>query len=418
MFSRYPVRRSLVIPAVFFFALSLAFPTGGAAPPGPVQPPSFNFYFGNMHSHTSFSDGTGTPREAYRHARDQGDLDFLAITEHNHRDAGPTRGDRADGVLIANRPELYADLIREADRATEDGRFVAFYGQEFSSISRGNHTNILMANKVIRTENGDYRTVFTDQWMNEHGVEVIHLNHPWEGKRRSNSNRFLLLSELGSAEDENYGFDLFGSPEAFRRALDERAFLIELLNGPALRDADAEHGETFFGDAQPDWYIAYLNRGLHLAPTGNQDNHYRTWGTINENRTVVLAPELTRAALLQAMKERRVYATEDKGFRVTFTVNNHIMGSRRPPVQGVVTARVRVSDEDQSNSRFSVQLFYDRAPGGPPAAPVQTLTTNNNGTATFNHTPFNRRGYYFAVVAGLQGANRDFRAWTAPVWFE
>src|SRR5437016_828310 len=41
-------------------------------------------YFGNLHSHTSYSDGSGLPEEAYKHARDAG-LDFLFITEHNHR---------------------------------------------------------------------------------------------------------------------------------------------------------------------------------------------------------------------------------------------------------------------------------------------------------------------------------------------
>ena len=46
----------------------------------PQQPQVF---FGNLHSHTSYSDGSGTPEEAYAHARDVAHLDFLAITEHN-----------------------------------------------------------------------------------------------------------------------------------------------------------------------------------------------------------------------------------------------------------------------------------------------------------------------------------------------
>ena len=40
-------------------------------------------YFGNLHSHTSLSDGSGTPDQAYRHARYIADIDFLAITEHS-----------------------------------------------------------------------------------------------------------------------------------------------------------------------------------------------------------------------------------------------------------------------------------------------------------------------------------------------
>ena len=45
-----------------------------------IHPPApLNVYFGNLHSHTAYSDGTGTPREAYDHARTQGRIDFLAI---------------------------------------------------------------------------------------------------------------------------------------------------------------------------------------------------------------------------------------------------------------------------------------------------------------------------------------------------
>lgn len=65
-----------------------------------------------------------------------------------------------------------------------------------------------------------------------------------------------------------------------------------------------------------------------------------------------------------------------------------------------------------------MDLFYDQVPGGPAAAVVQSRTIANNGTATFSHTPANRRGYYFVLITGLQGGNKDFRAWTAPVWFE
>ena len=40
-------------------------------------------YFGNLHSHTSYSDGSGTPEQAYRHARYTARIDFLAIPDHN-----------------------------------------------------------------------------------------------------------------------------------------------------------------------------------------------------------------------------------------------------------------------------------------------------------------------------------------------
>lgn len=68
-------------------------------------------YFGNLHAHTSYSDGSGTPAMAYDHARIAG-LDFMAITEHNHAQAESGAGNRRDGLLIATTPALYAATRR------------------------------------------------------------------------------------------------------------------------------------------------------------------------------------------------------------------------------------------------------------------------------------------------------------------
>ena len=96
---------------------------------------SLQVYFGNLHSHTSYSDGSDTPEEAYAHARDLAGLDFLAITEHNHLPGAN---------WIAATHQLYSgtastSLISTAERFNQDGQFIAIYGQEFSSISSGNH---------------------------------------------------------------------------------------------------------------------------------------------------------------------------------------------------------------------------------------------------------------------------------------
>ncbi|CCQ98435.1 hypothetical protein CULT_880008 [[Clostridium] ultunense Esp] len=43
----------------------------------------YHYYFGIPHSHTAFSDGKGTPADAYRHAYEKG-LDFLVVTDHSN----------------------------------------------------------------------------------------------------------------------------------------------------------------------------------------------------------------------------------------------------------------------------------------------------------------------------------------------
>jgi hypothetical protein len=77
--------------------------------------------------------------------------------------------------------------------------------------------------------------------------------------------------------------------------------MIEVVNGPGL--TNPKDDQVLFGTLKPAFYYAYLNLGLHLAPTGDQDNHYRTWGTLTETRTVVIAPKLTRSEILKAIKQ-------------------------------------------------------------------------------------------------------------------
>lgn len=402
----------VVLLVTITFSLSFAVPKMNAVAP---QPP-LKFYFGNLHAHTSYSDGSGTPKEAYSYARNTGDLDFMAITEHNHAAAGPNSGDRADGKLIATDPSLYPKLISDANAATEDGKFVTIYGQEFSTISKGNHTNAFMAKKVIDTTNGEYETVFSTAWMTEFGVEVIQLNHPWDGK--GTDKKKLSAKAIGTSVDTNYGFNRFPSRAAFVAALDGRATMIEVVNGPGL--SDPEEDEVLSGTVKPGYYVAYLNLGLHLAPTADQDNHYRTWGTLTEARTVVLAPKLTRSEILKAMKERRVYASEDMDLTVAFTINGKQMGSINPRLGAGIPAKIRVaiSDSDEPDSAYRVTVFYDSAPGGAQASQVAAFNVNNNGSGTINHTPTAGKGYYFVVVTSTADANEGYSAWTAPIWFE
>src|SRR4051794_31882851 len=101
------------------------------------QAEDLKVYFGLLHSHTSFSDGSGTPDEAFRMAKDAG-VDFMAITEHNHKQAAGS-----DHIFLT--PVLYGTLIEAAKRHTVEDKFLAIYGQEFSTISSGNHMNIFYA---------------------------------------------------------------------------------------------------------------------------------------------------------------------------------------------------------------------------------------------------------------------------------
>lgn len=70
-----------------------------------------NVYHGNLHAHTSYSDGSGTPDEAFAMARASG-LDFTAITEHNHR-AGDGKGPRKDNLCLSDSSPSFTRLAQD-----------------------------------------------------------------------------------------------------------------------------------------------------------------------------------------------------------------------------------------------------------------------------------------------------------------
>jgi lamin tail-like protein len=368
-------------------------------------------FFGNLHSHTSYSDGSGTPAQAYGLARDVAHLDFLAITEHNHRQAdGP--GDRKDGLLIATKPSLYSGpqaeaLIPTANRFTEDGRFVALYGQEFSTISTGNHVNVFEINEIINVPNGAFDQLI--DWLrtrpDPQGRPIlIQLNHP------------SLLSDA-----KEYGADDFASVSAWVAALAPHAALIEVLNGPALeRTIGHRSAEVMQAD-----FLYYLNLGFRLAPTGDQDNHYKTWGTITDTRTAVIAPTLTRAALLDALHNRQVYATEDRNLKLIAMVNNRLMGSIvQPPASGsALDITLSIVDADEPNASYRIDVLADSAPGGAVAGVTEVFTVEGNSPPGqpyhLEGVQFQGPGEYLILrVRQFSEDGQDDRAWTAPIWFE
>lgn len=374
----------------------------------PVADAQQQVFFGNLHSHTSYSDGRDTPEDAYRHARDVAGLDFLAVTEHNHATA-PSR--------IENKPHLYngsqdSSVISTASRFTVDGRFIALYGQEWSSIGTGNHANVFEVGEVIqRSEvaNGDWRTLLTS-WLPAHldsqgNPAIMLLNHP---------------AQSSSPNNREYGIDAgdLNGEAGLRALLDPHAQLINIVNGPS-------HGGSSPGNPSEGEFLRYLNMGMHLAPTADQDNHRRNWGDAAETRTGVVATALTKPVLLQALRARHVYATQDNNLRLIVRYNGELMGTRfqgsQVPAAGTAIAiTVDVADDDEPFAIYTFEVFADVIGGPERALVIGTFEGDGDGVFILDGISYGGgRQYFFVKVTQTDddGVIVD-HAWTAPVWFE
>ncbi len=404
-------------------------------------------FFGLMHAHTMYSDGSGTPEEAFSRARAAG-LDFMAVTAHNHsRAEGGADETRRDRVLIATNTDLYdspdpvtftrrltingidqmedvtaESLITAANDVTQTD-FVAFFGQEFSTISSGNHINVIGAESVLTIGNGEFDQLYTELADVGPGESppVLQMNHP-------DIHRDLFY--MGANQDvidkmfNDYGFDEFDRDfEELVSAADPLVALVEVLTGPAM---DEELHPTFHYPSRlvhaNDFYF-YLIQGFHISPSVGQDNHYSTWGDSTPARMGVLAPELTRIALVDAMHQNHTYATEDSDLRLEFSINGEQMG-------GVITLaaddplniQVHVSDPTEPTTSYVTELFYgDVVPQDENSLNkwilddglAETFSFSGDGVLTFDEYLASGEPEFFFV--SIQQSDGD-RAWSAPVW--
>lgn len=131
-------------------------------------------------------------------------------------------------------------------------------------------------------------------WLNSQPAGLAIMNHP---------------GQYGSSAWNNFVF-----PQS------PRIIGLELWN----RNNDyflrtGQSGKRYFDEA--------LQKGWRIGAGGGQDNHDRSWGTMNGARMAVLATELSRNGIMEALASRRFYTTLINGVRVSFKCDGKEMGS-------------------------------------------------------------------------------------------
>ena len=259
----------------------------------------YRFFWGDLHAHTSYSDGVLTPRDAYQYARDKSKLDFFAVTDHSQ-------------CLTFDE---YADVIAQANRCDAPGKFVALWGAE--STEGTGHMNFYLAPTPRMPEARDeiYQSLGKMRVLAE-------FNHP----------------SLNSPPDQGWKDDYEGfhySPVA-----DPYVALVE------VREAEEEAA-----------YIALLNAGWHVGAAANDDTHEANWGSANW--TVALARELTRTGITDAILSRRTYSTADRNLQLLFTLDGEDMGAQIARKAGTYSVAVAVEDPDAAETVDAIDLFVD-----------------------------------------------------------
>lgn len=222
-------------------------------------------------------------------------------------------------------------------------------------------------------------------------------------------------------DPKEYGLDDFGSVDNLVTKMGAQTRLIQMINGPGQTPGDNQR------PARPDEhaFFKYLRLGFKVAPTADQDNHERNWGTATPARTAVVATELTKASLLDALRRRHVYATEDKNLSVIIKVNGKLCGDVIAPLPppSELSISFRITDPDEPTAEYAIRVFRGTVsgPDTPDAVVVNSaeVVFTSNGTGTIEDVAFSGEAqYFFFVVVQVNENGEEDRAWTAPVWFQ
>jgi hypothetical protein len=237
--------------------------TDGSSPLGD----GMSLYFGDLHSHSAYSDGQGAPADAFSTARANG-LDFFALTDHSSQ--------------LANAE--WQDVLDQANAETVDGVFVGLRGFEFTHPK--GHINIYGTDDYVWEGDPAYDTLGEFYlWLAAQSTAVGQFNHPIK------------------AAGYDWNFDDF----AYDAAADGKMQLRETFVYP------------------PEQYLLSLDQGWHVGALYNSDTHRADWG--RWRRAGVVAQSLTRDAILEALRARRTFSASDRSFSVVMQANGSWMGS-------------------------------------------------------------------------------------------
>jgi hypothetical protein len=357
---------------------------------------TYQLYFGQLHGHTQYSDGAGSLDSALSYIKnlpDSANVQFVAFTDHSNyfdsKNAPNVEAALYDTSLVkdsdANHSwKTYKDTIAQFNEDNA-GSMVAIGGFEMTWSGGPGHINTFNTPGIVSRNNSTLNNKTDDAGMKAY---------------------YALLSQTegaNSISQFNHPGTTFGNFKDFsywNPVIDSRMYMVEVGNG---------EGQIGAGGYYPSYeqYIMALDKGWHLAPTNNQDNHQGKWGNANDARDVILTDNFTEEGIYDAIRALRMYATEDKNLELGYTVNGLMMGSRIETVPGKLDIEVSVYDPDRTDSIAKVEVVVN---SGKVAHVWDDPAEFKSGTLSVTLAP--EYSYYFIRVTQKDG---DL-AVTAPVW--
>ncbi len=413
----------------------------------------YNFYYGTLHNQTTYSDG-GHPNDAncasstihgpsdfdpaaaYNYARNTARLDFLGITDHNHQ-----FNDACSGCSATQIVQRYHTGLNAAAAATVDGSFVGIYGMEWGYISNPDagftnegHVGVYESPKLFGWEPSSTCTVGVDCYYDVYTASSSTGYTPMYTKALQNPSVWGAFGQFNHPSDgtksaAGQGVD-FNNVQ-YTTDGDDFVHTVAVISGPAsgystlttdtgaLYAGEPVNGPNYAAYTSIDMFNRILGAGYHVAPVADPDVHCSNYGTSTRDRTVIMAASLTKAALFDAIHNRRLYATSDPNVQLVYNMvaggttswmgAGGIRTAGAVSTSGPITLHVSVWDPD-GDVATSIKI-KEPVPGNTNGAETVIATAT---ASPFDYTftpPGGTHAYYVYVTL-----NNGDRVWSAPIW--
>ena len=352
---------------------------------------TYNFYYGNLHAHSDYSDGNkdkssshvNTPAGSYAYAKNSKNFDFLGISEHNHYTSNNNPGMHL---------EDYSKGLQQADDENDDGDFVCLYGMEYGVIKGGGHVLIYGVDSLIGWETNNY--------------DIFNAKKNYKTLWKLLAERPNSFAILAHPEDDHFQNLLH---TAYNLNADAALVGVTIKTGPAFstkKNYSEKPPGSFYS-----FFRVMLSKGYHVGPNIDHDTHNTVFGRSHQSRTVVLAEELNRDNIMEAFRQMRFYASEDSNAKVEFTINDSPMGSIIPGSLANIEIKVEVTDHS-SDKVASIKILTGKPGSNQISTVLSGGTAKNTNVLHLTKSVSNTRAYFYVEVIQKDGD----KIYTSPIW--
>ena len=388
-----------------------------------VSPAGRRVLWADLQNHSGLSDGSATPDDLLRYAREIAALDAAAVTDHDHW------GMR----FMDGEPGIWRRTLDAVARRHDPGRFVALAGYEWTNWVHG-HRHVLFfdeageaAGPVQRREGhgrGEAGSVPNGPGGAAPLLSSIDERYDEPGELWAGLEGVRALTFAHHSAGDPIATDWSAAPPP------DLEPVTEIVSVHGSSEAADSPGTVVRGALDGNYVRDALDRGYRLGFVGSSDGHDGHPGLAHlaspsGGVTAILSDEASREGIREALLARRVYATNGPRIVVRASYAGWPIGATIPaaeaaagevgPIAGVPESTLVVRAVAPAEiARIDVVSRQGAAGAGAVAGEALCPEGERECSLTVALPEFRSGGYFYVRVIQTDGG----AAWTSPFFFD